>query len=294
MNGANHHSNLMEKLQIVSNCNGERQTNTIHNHVDLKLSVINEPNESFLNGGTDAKSITDDETLTKLGTLEVSNNETNMVSSITQSHSSINIEEERLGDSNSNIDTLEVSNNETNMVRSITQSHSSINFEEERLGYSNSNSQLANVREQIETDITNNEHDNISFDDKITDNTKIKVLDITNDSATSVKVNESPIKEYKNINASASKLQKLRRSKKITMMFLVITLLFFITFVPHLVVQLIVFIQPNFLTNSSFSVKVVYHVVYNFAFINSVANCYIYGFFDAKFRTELKKIYKRW
>ncbi|XP_053402763.1 uncharacterized protein LOC123550516 [Mercenaria mercenaria] len=86
-------------------------------------------------------------------------------------------------------------------------------------------------------------------------------------------------------------LRHTQRSKRTTQMFFTITILYFITFIPHLILQLITVTQDNFVASLSFTEQVVYHIVVFCSFLNSMVNCYVYGCFDTLFRNELKRLY---
>jgi hypothetical protein len=86
-------------------------------------------------------------------------------------------------------------------------------------------------------------------------------------------------------------LRSLKRSKRTTQMFFAITILYFLTFIPHLILQVITLTTENFVSSLSFAWQTIYHIVFYCSFLNSTINCYVYGFFDTMFRDELRKIY---
>ncbi|XP_060552853.1 muscarinic acetylcholine receptor M3-like [Ruditapes philippinarum] len=86
-------------------------------------------------------------------------------------------------------------------------------------------------------------------------------------------------------------LRNLKRSKRTTQMFFAITILYFLTFIPHLILQVITLTTENFVSSLSFAWQTIYHIVFYCSFLNSTINCYVYGFFDTMFRDELRKIY---
>lgn len=83
------------------------------------------------------------------------------------------------------------------------------------------------------------------------------------------------------------------RAKRTTLMFLLITVVFFLSYIPHLSLKIVVFMNKSFLPNASFTGKVVYHTVVWCFFVNNVANCFVYGFFDVRFRQEVRNMYRK-
>ncbi|XP_063422830.1 growth hormone secretagogue receptor type 1-like [Mytilus trossulus] len=84
---------------------------------------------------------------------------------------------------------------------------------------------------------------------------------------------------------------KFDRAKRTTFMFFLITAFFFISYFPHLTLQIFAFVKTGFVSNMSFSGKVLYNTFLWCFFINNTSNCFVYGFCDTRFRTEVKKIY---
>lgn len=82
---------------------------------------------------------------------------------------------------------------------------------------------------------------------------------------------------------------------KMAIMFFIITLVFFICYIPKLIVLIIAgidkdFVEKLFLSNSQRSAVM---FVYDMFIINNIVNPYIYAFMDTKFRTEAKTLLKR-
>ncbi|XP_076093462.1 putative G-protein coupled receptor 34 [Mytilus galloprovincialis] len=84
---------------------------------------------------------------------------------------------------------------------------------------------------------------------------------------------------------------KFDRAKRTTFMFFLITAFFFISYFPHLTLKILAFVKTGFVSNMSFSGKVLYNTFVWCFFINNMSNCFVYGFCDTRFRTEVKKIY---
>ena len=83
------------------------------------------------------------------------------------------------------------------------------------------------------------------------------------------------------------------RSKRTTFMLFMITLVFFCSFVPHLILKIVTFVNPNFVLNMTFAGKVVYNTIIWCFFINNMANSIIYSFCDRRFRVEIRNGYIR-
>ncbi|KAK3590704.1 hypothetical protein CHS0354_008043 [Potamilus streckersoni] len=95
-------------------------------------------------------------------------------------------------------------------------------------------------------------------------------------------------KRKSNIDPLKAEKEKTRR---ITFILFMVTLVYFISFLPHLALKLVAFMKKDFLLNLNFSEAIAYNTFVWSFFVNSVANSFIYGFYDKKFRGELKSIY---
>lgn len=107
-----------------------------------------------------------------------------------------------------------------------------------------------------------------------------------NKSSDENKMNIIKIKKQKE-----GKTSSFDRAKRTTLMFFLITVFFFLSYVPHLILKIFAFVIPNFVMNMSFAGKVLYNTFVWCFFINNMANCFIYGFCDLRFRKEVKKMY---
>lgn len=85
--------------------------------------------------------------------------------------------------------------------------------------------------------------------------------------------------------------KKLDRSKRTTLMFLIITAVFFLSYVPHLALKIAAFMKKRFVEDMSFEGKVAYNTFVWCFFMNNAANCFIYGFVDLRFRAEIVRMY---
>ncbi|XP_076093461.1 uncharacterized protein LOC143064490 [Mytilus galloprovincialis] len=79
--------------------------------------------------------------------------------------------------------------------------------------------------------------------------------------------------------------------KRTTIMMFLITAVFLLSYMPHLSLKIIVFVRADFLKNMNFTEKILYNTFVWCFFINNMANCFIYGFFDVKFRNRIKMFY---
>lgn len=90
---------------------------------------------------------------------------------------------------------------------------------------------------------------------------------------------------------SQPETKKLDRSKRTTLMFLIITAVFFLSYVPHLALKIAAFMKKRFVEDMSFEGKVAYNTFVWCFFMNNAANCFIYGFVDLRFRAEIVRMY---
>lgn len=94
-------------------------------------------------------------------------------------------------------------------------------------------------------------------------------------------------------NARKNRCDPFDRKRKTTVIFVLLTAIYFLSFFPHLILKIVTFMKRDFLLNLKFQEKVVYNTFIWCFFINNMANCFVYGCFDARFRRELGRIYKR-
>lgn len=92
---------------------------------------------------------------------------------------------------------------------------------------------------------------------------------------------------------SSSNTMKYRRTKRITVMLLLITLVYVISFLPHLMLTVLASLDECFWENLPPTENVLCEFFYRLYFLNNVANFFIYGLWDAKFRRECQKLFLR-
>ncbi|XP_052212095.1 trace amine-associated receptor 4-like [Dreissena polymorpha] len=80
-------------------------------------------------------------------------------------------------------------------------------------------------------------------------------------------------------------------AKRTTVIFALITAVFVLSYFPQLSLKIITFLNPNFVPNMSFTGRVLYNTFIWCFFINNMANAYINGFLDRRFRAEIRLLY---
>jgi hypothetical protein len=79
--------------------------------------------------------------------------------------------------------------------------------------------------------------------------------------------------------------------QRTTFTMFLITVCFVVSYLPHLSLKIIAFVKPHFISDMKFSEKYLYNTFVWCFFINNIANCFIYGFFDKHFSAELRNMY---
>lgn len=79
-------------------------------------------------------------------------------------------------------------------------------------------------------------------------------------------------------------------SRRLTLMMFIITLVYVLSAVPHLSLQMISFLNPNFLPSLTFKQLFIYNIFLYSYFVNNVANPAIYGLCDKRFLKKLKQM----
>ncbi|XP_053388476.1 neuropeptide Y receptor type 1-like [Mercenaria mercenaria] len=83
--------------------------------------------------------------------------------------------------------------------------------------------------------------------------------------------------------------KRSNRAKKMITLFILITVLYFISYIPFLAGRIF---RSHELLTPSLTTGIVYTVLQLSIFINSAANCFIYSCFDTRFRNEIGLMYK--
>ncbi|XP_071111615.1 orexin receptor type 2-like [Haliotis cracherodii] len=80
------------------------------------------------------------------------------------------------------------------------------------------------------------------------------------------------------------------KASKTTLMLFIITAVFIISFLPHLILMITRGFKSDFLESLHGAGVMVYNVFLRSYFMNSAANCIVYSFCNVKFRNECKKL----
>lgn len=124
----------------------------------------------------------------------------------------------------------------------------------------------------------------------------IKDLDSKITSAIVVKCDSNEtIQKTKNVSGQSKHVGKSGKSvkpRKTTLAFSLITIVFFITYIPHLVLLLLMGMTELFDNLTDEEICVI-HIGYYFVYFSNVANCFIYSCTDIRFRQEVKCFYVR-
>lgn len=103
-------------------------------------------------------------------------------------------------------------------------------------------------------------------------------------------VKPNPLEKAKN-KLQARNDSRTNKTKRTTLMLFLITVVFIISFAPHLALNLTVFLKKGFLEQLTFTEVFLYHTFVWSFFINNMANPIIYGFCDPRFRREVRTMY---
>ncbi|XP_033735344.1 alpha-2Da adrenergic receptor-like [Pecten maximus] len=98
-----------------------------------------------------------------------------------------------------------------------------------------------------------------------------------------------------NIDNIREKLQRERvynhfRVHRCTYMFMTITLIFFVSYIPRVVLMLLESLDPDFWSSLSNSQIQLCYFLYRMYLLNHVTNPFIYGLFDSRFRSKAKRL----
>lgn len=83
--------------------------------------------------------------------------------------------------------------------------------------------------------------------------------------------------------------KELRKTRKITKIAFLITLMFVLSYLPHLILVIMTAVKGRFLAKPGPVVSALLPIVSRSIFINNMVNPLIYGFCDAKFRTTVSR-----
>ncbi|XP_050403605.1 cholecystokinin receptor [Patella vulgata] len=97
----------------------------------------------------------------------------------------------------------------------------------------------------------------------------------------------------RSINKITKKMPDDNRTRKITMMLFLISLVFLLSFMPHLILKAIQALNKGFAQSTTLAAVILYNIFVRSFLINSVSNAFIYGFCSPRFRKECKDLFKR-
>jgi hypothetical protein len=99
--------------------------------------------------------------------------------------------------------------------------------------------------------------------------------------------------KIKYITTKSRKIKNRQLTNKITMMFLVITIVFLLSYVPKVILLIIEGISPHFWEQLSNTQRPGIIFLYHMFIINNIANPFVYAFMDLKFRNNSKLFLQR-
>ncbi|OWF44099.1 hypothetical protein KP79_PYT21089 [Mizuhopecten yessoensis] len=85
--------------------------------------------------------------------------------------------------------------------------------------------------------------------------------------------------------------RQLDRSRAITFVFLIVSIISFGVYLPYLILTLILHFNSSLSNTLENNYGILVNIICNLFLLNHVINPFIYGFMDKKFRTELSKFY---
>lgn len=100
-------------------------------------------------------------------------------------------------------------------------------------------------------------------------------------------------RKSKTLTSAQRASNKFDRTKRTTMMLFWITIIFFISYIPYLVLRIVSYMNPQWYPGMSYGGKVTYNTVLWCVYINNMANSIIYGFCDQRFRNEIILGYRK-
>ncbi|KAL3858375.1 hypothetical protein ACJMK2_012966 [Sinanodonta woodiana] len=92
---------------------------------------------------------------------------------------------------------------------------------------------------------------------------------------------------------TSNKKKRTKSIDTVTFVLFLITAVFCVSFMPHLILRIIEFLKKSFVKDMPYGGKVMYHMFRWSFFINHMANPIIYGLFDRQFKSELHKMFNR-
>ncbi|KAL3858374.1 hypothetical protein ACJMK2_012965 [Sinanodonta woodiana] len=103
---------------------------------------------------------------------------------------------------------------------------------------------------------------------------------------------ESDEQRASNTVKNAHQKKGFKKADKTTLVLFLITIIFCVSFLPHLILRICEFLNKSFVSDMTFLGKVMYNIFRWSFFINHMANPIMYGLYDQKYKSELQRIYK--
>ena len=103
---------------------------------------------------------------------------------------------------------------------------------------------------------------------------------------------EGTLKKKSTLNKPDNGKENFIRTKRTTMMFFWITLIYIVSFLPNPALRVARDFRPDWYTNVGFAGQLIYHTLIGTVFIASATNFFVYIFCDSSFRKEVRSIYR--
>ena len=163
--------------------------------------------------------------------------------------------------------------------------------------------ELTHTRPELNIKPEAQESSTFSTEDKyVTSTTEVEDTDVNCDATSldepvaasnNIPTNGGREMKIKYITSKSRKIKNRQLTTKITMMFLVITIVFLLSYVPKVILLIIEGISPYFWEQLSNTQRPGIIFLYQMFIINNIANPFVYAFMDLKFRNNSKLFLQR-
>ena len=163
--------------------------------------------------------------------------------------------------------------------------------------------ELTHTRPELNIKPEVQESSTFSTEDKyVTSTTEVEDTDVNCDATSldepvaasnNIPTNGGREMKIKYITSKSRKIKNRQLTTKITMMFLVITIVFLLSYVPKVILLIIEGISPYFWEQLSNTQRPGIIFLYHMYIINNIANPFVYAFMDLKFRNNSKLFLQR-
>lgn len=96
-------------------------------------------------------------------------------------------------------------------------------------------------------------------------------------------------RQGKRLKVQAGRGQKVTRAKKMTVIAVAVTIVFIVSYLPHLCLSILRSAVPEFENNQSGAALVVFNIFLRSFFLNSVANVFVYGAMRSEFKAHCQE-----